>query len=387
MLQNRTRLLVRCVILQLIRQDFPMVSLRQKRRAMRQAITVAVFGVVLMAGAFARDLPDDVVREPHTVVGADDALADRYTQASAVNEILVTADNQILVELAPEDSVSPNPFDLNERTVVFTPDGTGQYSREVKALEWEEEIGEEVEYSAVIMLESFDFPFAGHRWDSFFLGPPGVLTFGGQFTYSIPTVDITMKEIADKFISVPTISTLYNPRQIGVQARRIARRTDRIVVTEFSIEPFFMVHGVQPEKFARFQTVLGADGSIKFNYTDVPYGDGIVGLFQDVDLTERLPDGVDLSQSDNQLSNRHHEVFRYRDLTVHTYEIACRLIDFLGEEFDLLSSTESFVWILIGGPRRGRDGTLAHKDREGYLINMYHAVKAASKVIGAYPYG
>ena len=302
---------------------------------MRQAFIVAVVGVLLMAGAFGRDLPNDVVKPPHRVVGDGGVLTTDSTQTSAVNEILVTAGNQILVELAPGDSVSPNLFDLNERTVVFTPDGTGQYSREVKALEWEEEIGEEVEYSAVIMLESFDFPFAGHRWDSFFLGPPGVLTFGGQFTYSIPTVDITMKEIADKFISIPTISTLYNPRQIGVQARRIARRTDRIVVTEFSIEPYFMVHGVQPEKFARFQTVLGADGSIKFNYTDVPYGDGIVGFFQDVDLTERLPAGVDLSQSDNQLSNRHHEVFHYRDLTVHTYEIACRLIDFLGEEFDL----------------------------------------------------
>ena len=33
-----------------------------------------------------------------------------------------------------------------------------------------------------LLLESFDFPFAGQRWDSFHLGPPGVLTFGEPFT-------------------------------------------------------------------------------------------------------------------------------------------------------------------------------------------------------------
>ena len=71
------------------------------------------------------------------------------------------------MELALDEATRPNLFDLNERTLVFTPDGTGQYSREVRALEWKEEIGEAVEHvpesGAVIMLESFDFPFGGRR--------------------------------------------------------------------------------------------------------------------------------------------------------------------------------------------------------------------------------
>ena len=320
---------------------------------MRQAFIVAVVGVLLVAGAFGQDLPDDVVREPHWVVLEDASLPDRSTQTSPVNEIWVTADNQILVELVPVDATSPHYqygphlFDLNGRTLVFTPDGRGGYSREVRALEWEEEIGEEVEINsapgswALILLEGFDFPFAGQRWDSFHLGSPGVVTFGGPFTDTQSHYEITMKEIADEFISGPTISALYKPERYGTQ--HVVRRTDRIVITWLSWETYSWVHGVRPEKPARFQTVLGADGSIRFNYVEVPYEDGIVGLFQG----GVPPPGVDLSQSDSQVSNRHHEVFHFRSVS-HTSQIACHLISVLGNAFDLFvfhsQNREDTLW-------------------------------------------
>ena len=44
---------------------------------MRQAFILAVVTVLLVAGAFGRDLADDVVRESHRVAGKDDALPDR----------------------------------------------------------------------------------------------------------------------------------------------------------------------------------------------------------------------------------------------------------------------------------------------------------------------
>ena len=299
---------------------------------MRQAVILAVAGALLMAGAFGRDLPDDVVREPHRVVGEGDVFSDRSTQTRAVNEILVTAGNQILVELTDDEATRPNLFDLNGRTLVFTPDGSGGYSREVRALEWEEEIDEEVEYGAdsgaVVMLEGFDFPFAGQRWDSFQIGPPGVLTFGGPLTFQLQRDYITMQEVADEFISTPTISALYKPLRHGTQ--HVARRTDRIVITWLSTESSTWVHGVPPEKPACFQTALSADGSIRFNYIDVPYEDGIVGLFQG----DALPPGVDLSQSDSQVSVRHHEVFHFRSLP-DTAQIVCHLMGVLGETFDL----------------------------------------------------
>ena len=96
---------------------------------MRQAFILAAVTVLSVAGAFARDLPDDVVREPHRVAGEDAALPDRSKQTSPINEIWVTADNQIPVELALDEASRPNLFDLNGRTLVFTPDGRGVFAR------------------------------------------------------------------------------------------------------------------------------------------------------------------------------------------------------------------------------------------------------------------
>ena len=88
-----------------------------------------------------------------------------------------------------------------------------------------------------------------------------------------------MKEIADEFISGPTISALYKPERYGTQhVVRIGRTGSSLLGS--AGKTYSWVHGVRPEKPARFQTVLGADGSIRFNYVEVPYEDGIVGLFQ-----------------------------------------------------------------------------------------------------------
>ena len=114
---------------------------------MRPAVIPAVIATLLVAGALGRDLPDDVVREPHKAAGQGEAIAFDFTHSNPVKEIWVTADNQILVELAPDEANRPNLFDLNGRSVVFTPDGAGRYSRQVRALEWEEEIGEAVQKS------------------------------------------------------------------------------------------------------------------------------------------------------------------------------------------------------------------------------------------------
>ena len=53
--------------------------------------------------------------------------------------ISITTENQILMELMSEDLAPANPLDLAGRTLMFTPDGRGGYSREVRALDWEEE--------------------------------------------------------------------------------------------------------------------------------------------------------------------------------------------------------------------------------------------------------
>ena len=80
---------------------------------MRPAVVPAVIATLLVAGALGRDLPDDVVREPLKAAGQGEASAFDFTHSSPVKEIWVTADNQILVELAPDEANRPNLFDLN----------------------------------------------------------------------------------------------------------------------------------------------------------------------------------------------------------------------------------------------------------------------------------
>ena len=303
---------------------------------MRSAVIAAFAATLLVAGAFGRDLADDVVREPLEAAGRGEAGAFDFSHSNPVKEIWVTAENQILVELKDDEDTRPNLFDLNGRTLVFTPDGAGGYSRRVRALEWEEEIGEEVRNRAdsssvlletVVGLESFDFPFAGQRWDSFYLGPPGVVTFGAPFTYST-SFFITMQDVANGFISGPTISALYRPLRYATQ--HVAHRRDRVVVTWIAEDSFNWPHGVEPEKPARFQAVLGADGSIRFNYIDVPFKDGIAGLFPE----EGPLAGIDLSRSESRGSNLHHEVFHFRS-NRNRYGVICHLLRTLGDEFDL----------------------------------------------------
>ena len=205
----------------------------------------------------------------------------------AVDGISTTKNNQILVELAPGDSTSPNPFDLNGTTLVFTPDGRGDYSRSVQALAWEEDLGEEISEGEEIAL-GFAFDFGGRTWRSFYVSRHGALTFGSRLSYRYDHAQNRfdpMAEIAAKFVTNPTISPLFKPGYGGITGRSdplarqfVARQPDRVVVTWFASEPHFYA-AFPPDTPDRFQAVLSADGSVRFHYGMVASGDGIAGLF------------------------------------------------------------------------------------------------------------
>ncbi len=210
--------------------------------------------------------------------------------------VSITAENQILVELASDDTSPANPFDLNGRTLVFTPDGSGGYARDVRPLTWEADIGEPVADRAEIDLPSFMFDFAGSRWGSFYVSKHGALTFGEPLTYEYwgPNWFATMREHANRFVAAPTISPLYKPTLGGqdgetseADQQYVSVSPERVVVTWTVREPFFYVHaqGYPQQEPARFQAVLRADGSIAFNYAEVSLGDGIAGLFTAAELT------------------------------------------------------------------------------------------------------
>ena len=205
--------------------------------------------------------------------------------------VSTTPDNQILVELTPGDLGPAHRFDLNGRTVIFTPDGHGGYSRSLRSVAWEDDIGPAVTDGAEILLESFMFDFGGRRWASFFVSRLGLITFGEPFTYSprrYSPGSETMSDIASQFVTSPTISPLYKPLLGGSEAmQHVASSADRVVVTWVTTEPHYYVYGVPPAESSRFQLVLSADGKITFNYIDVTLKDGIVGLFPNQETEKR----------------------------------------------------------------------------------------------------
>ena len=217
--------------------------------------------------------------------------------------ISVTSENQILLELMSEDVVSANPLDLAGRTLMFTPAGGG-YSREVRALDWEEEAddAERMLGPAEVELEHFRFPFAGREWDSFFYTRLGLISFGEPIPSDAdwPKRFGTMPQMFDLFAIAPTISALYKTYLRGNV--HVSNLPDRMIVTFFVYDPAFVVYGREPKESFDFQIVLHSDGRIALNYGPQPqdpdeaFGDGIVGVFPGTvktGLLGSIPDSVD----------------------------------------------------------------------------------------------
>lgn len=86
-----------------------------------------------------------------------------------------TVGNLIHLEL-DEDAVAPaRLFDLDHRTLRFTPEGGG-YTVENVPLVWDDELGQEMS-AAAATLEGFAFPFSGREWRELEVGT-GSITFG-----------------------------------------------------------------------------------------------------------------------------------------------------------------------------------------------------------------
>ena len=218
--------------------------------------------------------------------------------------ISVTSENQILLELMSEDLVPANPLDLAGRTLVFTPDGDGGYSRSVRVVDWEDNIGNPVGDNEEIE-PSFRLAFADQEWESFFVSRYGAVTYGEPYPFPQVGPDRwgTMVEIAGRLGTPPMIAALYKPRLGGWSGhdaeefgnvQHVSRRPDRVVITWITSDPAFYVHGVPPREKTRFQMALYADGRIAFHYAPEPKNpdealrDGIVGLFPGVVRTDRL---------------------------------------------------------------------------------------------------
>ena len=254
---------------------------------------VAAISLPLSGAIFASMLPTVLSTRAESLLQSDwdgdgisdfeDALPKDPKRYIADNGVSTTLDDQIVMELRDDDTAPPNLFDLNGKTLLFRPAGEFGYERSVEPLAWEHETGEVVGEGDTAF-GSFAFPFGGKEWDAFHANTNGTISFGEPL--NAPHRTERFRELHSRgsafTLGLPTIAVMYKPFAEG--SKHVNQLADRVVLTWMASEfnpGVSRQDAVSPSSplNAEFQAVLFADGAIAFNYRDVSYRDGIVGIF------------------------------------------------------------------------------------------------------------
>jgi hypothetical protein len=198
-----------------------------------------------------------------------------------------TVGNVIVVELTPGALGTANPFDLDGRTLRFTPAGS-RYRVERTALHWYANAGAPQAVPGVT-LRHFAFPFSGKAWTSFAVGMTGSLRFGTtdvpRDPYGRPDGGVVLGRfdaLADAAATVadsaPAICVFLKPRMSG--KRYVNELADRVVITWDLTEPYgSLLDFSWTPTTNRFQAALHRDGTIEMSYRHVAARDAIVGIY------------------------------------------------------------------------------------------------------------
>jgi hypothetical protein len=214
---------------------------------------------------------------------------------------VTTIGNLIHLELEQGAITPERLFDLDHRTLRFTPAGSG-YRVENVDLKWDADFGEALT-GGTATLKNFAFPFSGKSWDTFNVAA-GSVTFGamaaapagGQGRGGAPAGNRTgaggsgrsgfqmeryptLQTVGRTFINmVPGVAAFVKP---GLNGQRYVKElADRVVVTwnlsegAGGIQAFTWLPTVN-----RIQAVLHRDGVIELSYNDVSARDAVVGVF------------------------------------------------------------------------------------------------------------
>lgn len=211
---------------------------------------------------------------------------------------VTTIGNLIHLELDSGAVAPERLFDLDHRTLRFTPDRTG-YRIENVALQWDADFGPALT-GGTAALEKFAFPFSGKTWDTLNVAF-GAVTFGAMTSGSgrgggAPLGNRTgaglsaragfamerypaLQTVGRSFINmIPGIAAFVKPNLTG--QRFVKELPDRVVVTWTLTEPS---GGIQAFTWAptvnRTQAVLHKSGVIELSYNDVSARDAVVGVF------------------------------------------------------------------------------------------------------------
>ncbi|MGH9781375.1 MAG: hypothetical protein ACRD33_06095, partial [Candidatus Acidiferrales bacterium] len=218
---------------------------------------------------------------------------EREQPGKSIGKVSVSG-NLILMELNKGALGQQNLFDLNHRTLRFTPGNAG-YRVENLPLRWDAEFGEQLT-GPQVTLHNFSFPFSGKTWDSFSVGVTGSIRFGppernpfagaGNPAFvprdfggvSVARFDQLAEAAGNLVNTVPAICVFFKPRMSG--ARYAKELDDRVVVTWDITEPYGNIQDFTWTKTVnRFQVVLQKDGVIEMSYQHLAAKDAIVGIY------------------------------------------------------------------------------------------------------------
>jgi hypothetical protein len=204
----------------------------------------------------------------------------------------------ILMELNEGAFGRQNLFDLNQRTLRFTPDPDG-YRVENLPLQWDADFGDQIK-NPNVALRNFSFPFSGKSWDSISVGvtgsirfgPPAPSAFGDELPAGLPAgfhmpdfggisiarFDQLSEGAGDLVNTVPAICVFFKPRMSG--DRYVKELDDRVVVTWDLTEPYGNIQDFSWYKTVnQFQAVLHKDGVIEMSYKQLAARDAIIGVY------------------------------------------------------------------------------------------------------------
>ena len=193
-------------------------------------------------------------------------------------------------------------FDLEGKTVTFTPDGEDRYAVHTDALTWVETgaatdpvfdlSGGGSEGKSTELSLPFDFPFAGRTWKGVHANTNGNISFAAPETTHGEQRDLwsdaRMRSVAAAVDSrsatgleamIAVLWALYDEAVVYVTAspERVAITWDAVTSDDY-----------EPAGRNAFQVRLYPSGVIEFAYQQVPERDGIVGLFHGTDARGRV---------------------------------------------------------------------------------------------------
>jgi hypothetical protein len=259
---------------------------------------------------------------------------------------ITTSGNLVLLELEEGAVSSQNLFDLDKRTIRFTPvmlNTAGESSPaapgfrvENLSLQWDAATGSPLQGDTV-RLTKFAFPFSGKVWDTLQVQNSGLIGFGGGYSSLGFDRFIHMQTAGAAMVNkIPVIAAFMKLRMNGT--RYANELDDRLVVTWDVSEP---TGGQQDVTFVRtphhFQAVLFKDGRIDLSYREMTARDAVVGVYT-------LPPGgapssqpVDLSSVTPADTARPviFESFHHYGLPG-SESLACTVIQALGDRFDFM---------------------------------------------------